>query len=239
VEQWVVEQSAKEGPPTEWVTLPIDDAGAIAVSPTGKPPEDGERVVDGHVIHYANRASHFVTFPGPNRWAHYRPVRAGGVLDWLRTIAQRLSRSYGWKEAEAAGFVLSDVHPPVSQVRWEIPYSRPWEKARWAVNLQVAYWVTPQSVARTYRGLRNELLNGDPKPRSLSDSRAVLGVFAFQHRSGHTWKDAMALWNRRNLGVPYQDVRVFIRDAREAFERITGEALEWKGRAVEPLSEER
>ena len=234
VEQWVVDQSLHDGPPTEWVTLPTDPQGTVPLTPAGTPPEEGDCVVDGHVMHYANRKTQLLAFPGRNKWAQYCPVRAGGVLDWLRITAEHLSRRYGWKEEDATGFVLSGTHPPLTRISWEIPSPWPWWRARRSVNLRIAYWATPQDVAGIYRELRNQVLDGDPKPRALSQPRAKLGVFAFQHRSGHTWDEVMALWNQRNLGPQYEDVRVFTRDARQAFKRITGERLHWNVQASKP-----
>ena len=231
VEQWVNDQSLRDGPPTEWVTLPIDSEERIPVTSGARPPQEGECVVEGHVMHYANRSTLLLAFPGRNNWVKYVHVRAGGVLDWLRVIAQNLSRRYNWKEADATGFVLSNAHPPLSRVSWEIPSPWPWPRARRSVDLRIAFWATPQEVAGIYRELRNQLLDGDPKPRTLSEPRATLGVFAFQHRSGHTWDEVMALWNQRNLGPHYKNVRVFTRDARQAFERITSDGLDWEGRA--------
>ena len=234
VEQWVDDQSSLDGPPTKWVTLPIDSEERVPVSRSGRPPQKGESVIEGNVTHYANRSRMQLAFPGRNNWVQYRPVHAGGVLDWLRIIAQKLSRRYGWKEADATGFVLSDAHPSLSRISTEIPSPWPWSKARRAVNLRIAFWATPEDVAGIYRELRNQILEDDPKPRALSKPRATLGVFAFQHRSGHTWDEAMTLWNERKLGPQYEDPRVFTRDARQAFKRITGEDLKWHGRATEP-----
>lgn len=234
VEQWVVDHSVHDGPPTEWVTLPIDPQGTVPLTPAGTPPDEGDCVVDGHVMHYANRSTQLLVFPGRNNRVQSCPVRAGGVLDWLRITSEHLSSRYGWKEADATGFVLSGTHPPLPSVSWETLSPWPWWSARRSINLRIAYWATPQDVAGIYRELRNQLLDGDPKPRALSQPRAALGVFAFQHRSGHTWDEVMALWNQRNLGAQYEDVRVFTRDARQAFKRITGESLHWDVELSEP-----
>jgi len=54
-------------------------------------------------------------------------------------------------------------------------------------------------------------------------------VFAGEVNDGRTWLDAMAEWNRRQPGNRAESVKNFRRDCRQAYERVTGERLRWKG----------
>ena len=56
-------------------------------------------------------------------------------------------------------------------------------------------------------------------------------MFAFEHNNGQTYEQALKLWNRSFPRWAYKGPdrnKHFGRDARQAYERVTGEELAWK-----------
>ena len=234
IESWVKDRAETDGQPTEWVTLPLNDDGTVPIAGDRQPPPKGEVVVAGSIRHYAPRHHDFLRFPNSRMWVALQRVRAGGVLDWLRVLSGDLAKRFGWKEADAVAFVLTGGAPPVYKASWTVDEPWPWWKARRSVTLSLPYWVTPPEAAEIYRSARNDLLRGDPMPRSITEARATLGVFAYQNRKGHTWAELMDMWNRwphRDPDMTFTDVRRFTRDSRQSFEQITGQPLQWEGKS--------
>jgi hypothetical protein len=66
--------------------------------------------------------------------------------------------------------------------------------------------------------------------RSLTERSADLAVFAAQHSSGYTWEEARKIWNHRHRKTSSylaSNPAQFVRDSRSAYERVTGEELDW------------
>jgi hypothetical protein len=232
IESWVKDRAETDGQPTEWVTLPLNDDGTVPIAGDLQPPLKSEVIVDSFTRRYAGRHHDFLRFPNSRMWVAVQRVRAGGVLDWLRALSNDLAKRFGWKEADAVVFVLAGGVPPVHKATWTVHEPWPWWKARRSITLSLPYWVTPPEAAEIYRSARNDLLRGDPKPRSITEARAKLGVFAYQNRKGHTWAELMDMWNRwPHRDTTHTDVRRFTRDSRQSFEQITGQPLQWEGRS--------
>ena len=75
------------------------------------------------------------------------------------------------------------------------------------------------------------MLRGETKARALSKTRADLAIFAYRHRQGNTWEELRLLWNRQHPNMKPRKQLLFNKDCRQAFKRIAGEALPWKGRS--------
>jgi len=72
---------------------------------------------------------------------------------------------------------------------------------------------------------------GYEQPRQDSD----LAIFAARHRSGYTSEEARAIWNDHRTGAKqrrYDDPAQFMSDSRKAYERVTGEKLDWIGKSA-------
>jgi hypothetical protein len=86
-----------------------------------------------------------------------------------------------------------------------------------------------------YEAIRGEVLDIH-RDRPISERHAELGMFAFDNRRGMTWAETLQLWNELNTDRPdskewtYDAEAPFVRDARQAFRRITGNHLEWEGK---------
>ena len=234
IESWVKDRAETDGQPTEWVTLPLNDDGTVPVAGDLQPPLETEAVVDSYIKRHAHRRYDFVRFVNPRSWVADQEVRAGGVLDWLRVLSNDLAKRFGWKEAEAVTFVLTGAVPRIYKASWTVHEPWSWWRTRSVITLSLRYWVTPPEAAEIYRSVRNDVLRDDAKPRSITEARATLGVFAYQNRKGHTWADLMNMWNHwphRDPDMTFTDVRRFTRDSRQSFERITRQPLQWEGKS--------
>ena len=216
VEDWVATRAAMDGRDTTWVTLPRNDDGTFE-----SPIPEGQYTEFQRILYYLR---------GPDMQLGHKPVRSGETLDRLRRIAESLYKIYGWSEAWATTFVLTDEVPPVVDLHWVINQPWPWWKARRSITITAPLWISPKQVAELYQTLRRRALRGDGFPRSLGEKTAELAVFSARHNKGRTWWKTMRLWNAKNTDWQYEDEAMFTRDCREAFKRITGDDLHWEGK---------
>ena len=227
VEQWIEQAAKADGEPTAFVTVPLDDAGQIAI-----PPEvinDHSKLPSGTSIsHSLELLTYFL--PGES-WVRRIPVRLDGTLGALRNLAVRLGRRYGWAEAYVVNFLLTGQTPPPLRARVRTHEPWPWRRARRTISIEVPISTPPVDVAQAYRDARSDMLDEDKKPRSLTKKRAELAVFAFRHRKGRTWAELRQQWNEAHPKKQKTDDALFRRDCRQAFERITGENLPWEGKS--------
>jgi hypothetical protein len=87
----------------------------------------------------------------------------------------------------------------------------------------------PRDVASLFSEAQSWLVEKERRFKAMSQKSADLAVFAFEINDGRTWAEAMSAWNRAHPNNRYESRHLFSRDSRTAFERITGENLEWKG----------
>ena len=152
-----------------------------------------------------------------------------GTLVELKTIASRLAMRYSWAEAEASTFVLTGIPPALPLVRAVIDWRSPWRAAT-TISLEVHPSTTPAALAGAYRQVRAEVLGRGRRYRAVSESyRADLAAVCAKNNDGRPWAEMMKSWNRHDPSHRYRDVRRFTRDARETYEIIAGEPLEWAG----------
>jgi hypothetical protein len=160
--------------------------------------------------------------PG-NIWRRIMPVRRDGKLRNLQQLSARLAEQFGWQEAQATVFILTDQVPLVSinsvQIQWprtlrtEIGSEAVFPVACLAqVTITVDPLTTPQEVAALYRKARASHLRR--KPRSLSDKHMLLAAYLADHNQlDHK---LMAEWNRQHPKWQYRRFSLFSRDARRA-----------------------
>ncbi len=120
---------------------------------------------------------------------------------------------------------LTGIPPPALLASYTGTNRWPWYRARRSLTINVRLDVQPRQVMEQYRVARNEMLEGEPRPRSIGSLKARLGVFAAGHNNGFTWGQAMRKWNRESPDDTFEDEARFTRDCRDAFLRITGEQL--------------
>ena len=168
--------------------------------------------------------------------AHSIPIRSEGVLAGVGDVAPWVAARYGWTEAAATTSILTD-RPPAAvgiKARKVEPWPRP--KASRRIELDLPLSATKEEVADRYVQVRDEMLRDEPKSRrSLTKDTSDLAVFAARYRSGYSWDEARAIRNDHRTGAKqrrYDDPAQFIRDSRKAYERVTGEKLDWIGKSA-------
>ncbi len=219
---WIVRQTKTQGGklrrPTCYVRVPLSDSGELAVWR----PRSGFRY-EVETLSYP---------PGTGAWTNTVPIRANTALACLKFIARQLERAFGWKEATAIAFALTDI-PPVPTLG-AVTLKRGSRRAADRIQLEVSPRLGPRQIAKLYSGARSGALFGreasPEKPcRALTKKHTELGVFAARVNDGRSWRDALKEWNTRNGRCRYNDVRTFTRDCRHAYQRITGDQLKWRG----------
>ncbi len=119
------------------------------------------------------------------------PVVAGGVLDRLRVLGDRLAARYRWQAPAAIAFVLvGDVVPTIEVLTATIE-PNPVVPALSRITLSVDPAATPAAVARGYRQARNHIAQARAKqPKTL-----FLAAFAAERPHRESIPLQMAAWN--------------------------------------------
>jgi len=166
----------------------------------------------------------FLAYAEPDSpWPRILPVNRDGILRNLQQLSKRLAEQFGWQEAQATMFILTDLVPLVSintvQIRWpralrtEVDSNEVFPVACLArVTITVDPLTTPQEVAALYRKARATHLRR--KPRSLSDKHMLLAAYLADHKQLDG--NLMAEWNRQHPKWQYKRFSPFSRDARRA-----------------------
>ncbi len=215
---WVERQAARDGAATVWERVPLSDDG----SPLSE------------ALWPRSREIEFLSFSGPDDTAaRVVPVRVNGVLGHLKSVAGALCRRYpGWEENSAIGFVLTGLPPKLPMGRATVSRGWPFRAAR-NVVLNVSPRLSPRDVAGLFTRACAALAGpgGQTKPRAskLTPLHADLAVFAAENNDGRSWDEARVAWNADPARRQYASVRLFNRDCRAAYGRVTGDSLDWKG----------
>jgi hypothetical protein len=155
-------------------------------------------------------------------------------LRHLKQVARELTLRCSWSEEASVLFVLTDAVPSVALATVETFWRREGEPlwlypAQRTVRLEVNVRVKPRDVAVIYAQARSEMTDLE-RDKSLSEKHAQLAVFAAERTEDQTWEQAMTDWNRYRPQDAYERVRLFARDCRAAYRRVTGTDLLWGGR---------
>ena len=155
-------------------------------------------------------------------------IHPGGILWELKRVGERLSGLYGLDQASALQLVLTGAAPATPQISAE-PETAFMFPAATRITLRIDPRISARELERQYRKLRG-LLPGT-RDREMSQQKLELGVFVVEANDGSKrWIEVMEAWNGSKLGAAhsYKDVHRFIRDARRAFEGVTGTRLVWR-----------
>lgn len=220
VPQWVRRQGAKDGAPTVSVLVPLpsgitlksrQNAGVIELTPSTK-------ITVSTTTPVAGTWTDELAYRAGNR-TRLVPVRSGGVLDELRQISEMLSARFGWRAAEATGFVLSGSVPSISMLSaqteiWDIPALR-------RLILRIDPAMSPRQLMLNYRSQRTAALAA--KSRSIGEKHLKLALFKATRPAGETCAQSAAVWNQRYPQWSYKQLSTnFCRDALRARRRILG-----------------
>ncbi|NPV80168.1 MAG: hypothetical protein HPY52_07810 [Firmicutes bacterium] len=156
-------------------------------------------------------------YPGTDKWVNKVPVPHFGPLRRLKDLASCLQGIAPlWQEAQAVAFVLCDVVPALPKARGTLHFSSI-GPAR--VTLELDPRLSSQEVAKLYVRVRRDVFDGWDRP--MTEKHLSLSIFLAEN-PGIAWRELMAIWNRKFPEWIYSDWRVFSRDARAAWQRITG-----------------
>jgi hypothetical protein len=165
---------------------------------------------------YAKKGEDFV-------WGY--GARAGGVLDRLRRLSQRLAKAYRWSEAQATVFCLTGLAPLIAAITGGEPDDLEDDAddtlpVLSRITLHVDRTTSPSEVAEQYARLRRWLYG--ERHRDLSEKHTQLALFAASEPKHTTWAARMARWNAAHADWPYTEVSNFSRDCLQAQRRLLG-----------------
>jgi hypothetical protein len=215
LDEWFEQQAARDGSPTRWVTVPLDD--------------DGLEVQPGRDLRLHPRASAFDTNTPAPREVLYRmptepktrsrPTAIGGVLEALRRTSERMASENGWRAFEATVWIVTGVPAPYAALQG----IRREPLGRYGVARRIVMTVDPvmsaADVASLYASLR-----GRTRYRTMSEKHVRLAGLVAQ-RGDRTWLELMAAWNglagaRAGWSYERSQLSNFARDARAAYRRL-------------------
>lgn len=158
----------------------------------------------------------------------------------IYSVAARLATRYGWNEREARDFVLFGG---ISLLGAEGPVGTAagWRFERGAHRLadRIVLAIHPSATREQVQQLFAAALRGAPsiyRRRDVSPADAARAAFVAKVNDGRSWADALAAWNRSHRKLRRKASehawRTFSRDCRNAWRRVTGERLEWRGAPV-------
>lgn len=223
VPAWIERQAEKDGKITKWVWVkvkaPLPAETVEALSDKQRLLELARSSLDGKHDFALEGLDDILAYPVPNEPANRVYVNMAGILGRLKGVTKTLIKSYPWwQEAQAVAFILCGVIPPHSKGKGQISFSsaRPPR-----IRLDLDPRLSSQEVAKFYASLRQVVFPG--RDRDMGDKHLELAVFLAEYPTGRTWPELMEVWNReKKKEWAYNDFRWFARDARSAWERVTG-----------------
>jgi len=166
-----------------------------------------------------NALTYMVPKEGADGWVTLRkPIPKRGILWRLKKIALRLVKEYGWGEAQATIFILTDIYPTRGYASVDEPYVPHFSVdctledfyARHPILLSIPLWFTEEDVISLYKKSRQivddflkECGHRLPRgPKSISERTSELVVFVSKRldesgRPEHSWRSTTEEWNAR------------------------------------------
>lgn len=151
----------------------------------------------------------------PSQWVHRVAINKKGVLGRLKRLAKKFSGF--WREASAVHFILTGqpVAIPIARVRWIRP-----QCGVPKITLEVSPHLRPEEVGKIYLKEKRGYEKVFGKTRKLSEKHLTLAVFAIEEEG--SWQELLNKWNKEYPQWQYKEKRTFARDAKVAYERVTG-----------------
>jgi hypothetical protein len=222
VESWILQHAAT--PHTRWITVPLDDSDQFRFEGNSilfEPKLSISRLAGGFSL-----STETLAYTGQTATAGHIPVRLGTVLDELRGLSTYLAQRYGWQEAQATSFVLTDAVPVVSLARLSTKTNFQLT-ALTRITLTVDPTLSPRKVTEIYAKARRDLLG--PRHRSLTAKHLKLAQFTAEAADDEPWKARMERWNRIYPEMRYSSPSNFGRDCRQAFQRLLHPRINFAG----------
>ena len=162
------------------------------------------------------------------------PVRLGSALSELKRVSEHLGQSLGLAACDWALFILSGIPPePALASSWVRSGPCP---ALDRIQIDAGPSTGPQEVVQLFQKSKQRLLELERERlgrefsfgQKTTDTRLRLAMMAAQLNDGRTWDEARLTWNKQYPSNKFGPDDHFARDAREAYQRISGKRLRWK-----------
>jgi len=216
IDGWIRTEAEAEGPCSQYVEVALPEGATVKGTLGALRAESDVPLRDLHVEGGVRAEFLRYAVPGKDR-VRVVPVRAGGVLDELRRLAEGLTRSYSWTSDQATVFVLAGGTPYMVGIRAKTQVQTEHPAAS-KITLEIDPVVAPQEVLKTYSLLRQKVLKGTYRP--LSAKHLQLALFAAERRPDVTWAKIMQEWNETHPEYEYTKETVFARDCTAARNRL-------------------
>jgi hypothetical protein len=140
------------------------------------------------------------TAPNPKWSLHPHAQRYSTPIEMreLLGLADKLSKTYGWREGDALWFVLTGYVPPVRPLEVEMfvhtstgPY-RSYNPIMARITVTVPAWVNPEDVEGAFGDAQRQMLSGDPPPPTRGEGTLEVVKFVarrMRERGAETWED--------------------------------------------------
>jgi hypothetical protein len=147
----------------------------------------------------------------------------------LADLARRLERDYGWRQDDAARFVLNGAaprHSPlktrVSRLRISGPQLTRGPNSC-EITLQVAPWIPSEVVKKAFVQAR-DWVRGGSEPGTVSVRRLEVLRFVEEHRTEDgrrpNFEALLEKWNQEHPQCAYTDYRALSKAYREAYQEV-------------------
>ncbi len=157
--------------------------------------------------------------------AFISPTWPEEIRDWeLADLAQRLERDYGWRQNEAAWFVLNSAQPRLLPLITRVSMHQGKHRPSYCIiTLQVAPWIPSEEVKKAFVQARDGVRGGSG-PGMFGEQRLEVLRFVEEERAklGHRppFGKLLEVWNREHPHWPYADYRALSKAYREAYQEV-------------------
>ncbi len=231
--KWVQDQAAKESSAL-CITLQLPPGVRVDVDGEGWRSVLRENLEQTHMVGVAATTLSCPAIPEPKSGTTNRkaseslvrpvPIRWGGVLGRLKSVAAILCNSYGWHEAEAVGYILTGCPPTIPLARSQVFHAPPFKQPT-RIVMELSPQTKVEDAKQMFLELRKQALRGPVarfrRYRPLTKKRRALAVF-LARTPGYSWQQRMDAWNEEFPTWQYTNRRNFRRDAISAYLRATG-----------------
>jgi hypothetical protein len=138
----------------------------------------------------------------------------------LADLARRLQRGYGWRQNQAAWFVLNGTPPQLRPLTTRVSmHSSQYGPSRCKITLDVAPWIPAKDVERAFTRARDQVRRG-LGPGTVGKRKLEVLRFVEEHRDERgrrpTFKALLEKWNLEYPHWKYDRYRPFSKAYREA-----------------------
>ncbi|MCX6022163.1 MAG: hypothetical protein NTZ05_10625 [Chloroflexi bacterium] len=242
LEQWVRRQSEADGPPTNWITVPIPTGHQVWEEELHRIPGGPaivRTVIDPPLlVEYPHGSAdvRLLAYSAPPEWdPRTVPVAGWGVLAELKRAGDLLHWRYGWTQGQATVFLLTGLRPDLPAVTESVRRRSPTVLNR--ITLTVDPVLSPREVGAHYSRIRERVVGS--RHREQTRKHLLLAYFPTTPlaKEAGTWAERMERWNEWSKSSPdmaYTVWRTFERDCIQARKRLL-DAFPWR-RRTQPMN---